>query len=94
MVRAGDTSAPAATFYVDAATGRLGRVDEVTDFAGTGRMGRKLVYRDFRSVEGILLPHILEMRFSNNMLGTFVSEILEVELGAELAPGLFTLEDG
>lgn len=94
VVRAGDTSAPAATFYVDAATGRLGRVDEVTDFAGTGRMGRKLVYRDFRSVEGILLPHILEMRFSNNMIGTFASEVVEVELGAELAPGLFTLEDG
>jgi len=93
VVRAGDTSAPAATFYVDAVTGRLGRVDDVVDLAGTGRMGRKLVYRDFQDVGGMLLPYIFEMRLSNNMIGTIAGEVQEVQLGIEPTPGLFNLQD-
>jgi hypothetical protein len=91
LVRAGDASAPATTYYVDGRTGRLGREDGMTFIPNLGRVGRRMTFRDFREVAGVLLPWRTEIELANPMIGAIVTTVEEVEAGAALPPGGFEL---
>ena len=56
---------------------------------GVGGMGRRLDLRDFRLVEGLMLPYLAEEVFPTPLIGTVRSRITMVECRAELPPGAF-----
>ena len=91
LVRAGDTSAPGMTLYVDAKSGRVFREDSMTHIPGEGRYGQRVIFSDFRDVSGMLLPFRSETHYSNSILGTAVTTIHDVELGVDLPDGTFEL---
>jgi len=93
LVRAGDTSAPAPTLYVDSETGQLLREDSMAYIPNLGRIGRRLTFGDYRDVSGMLLPFRLEIELANPMIGMIVSEVTEVEVGVELPEGVFQLRE-
>lgn len=93
VLRTDDTSAPARTLYVDAATGRLGREDSMAVIPRMGRIGRRLTFRDFREVSGMLLPHRTEVELANPMIGPIVVTIEDVAVGVELDEHRFELRD-
>lgn len=93
IVRAGDTSSTATTFFVDWKTGRLGRMDRIAFVEGMGRIGLQAQFGDYRDVSGILLPFKTQVRLSNSMIGTVVTTIDAYELGVELPEGTFSLTD-
>jgi CubicO group peptidase (beta-lactamase class C family) len=93
LVRAGDTSAPAATLYVDARTGRVVRVDSLTHVDMLGRIGQKVRFEDFRDVSGMTLPFRTRVELANPMLGEFVVTVADVELGVAVPASAFALAD-
>jgi len=93
LVRTGDTSSPAATLYVDWATGAVGRIDSMTYAEGMGRVGQRTSLGDFREVSGMLLPYRAEIELANPMIGTIVVTLDEVEVGAEVPAGWFELAE-
>lgn len=93
LVRAGDASAPARTFFVDAETGRMLGEDNVLLVEGVGMLGQRLRYDDFRDVAGMTLPFSIKARFSNPMFGTSESTLTGFELGVELPEGFFELKN-
>lgn len=93
LVRAGDTSATAPTYFVDADSGRVLGEDVVKLLDGMGMMGLRIRFDDFRDVSGMLLPYKTQIRFANPMIGSIYSTVTSVEVGVELAEGLFQLED-
>lgn len=92
LVRAGDASAPARTFYVDAETGRVLGEDNVLLVEGIGNLGQRLRYDDFRDVSGMTLPFSIKARFSNPMFGTSESTLTGFELGVAVPEGVFELK--
>ena len=95
LVRAGDTSAPAQTLFVDAETGRVLRVSGMTHVEPLGRIGMRATFDDFRDVSGMLLPFQSEVVLMNPMLGPMavMNTLSEVELGVELPEGTFELPE-
>jgi CubicO group peptidase (beta-lactamase class C family) len=93
LVRTGGTSAPATTFFIDARTGLVGRVASMTYIESLGRIGQQVTYRDYRDVSGMQLPHRVEVKLPNPMVGTIVSTVEELELGVALPEGVFELRD-
>ena len=93
LVRAGDTSAPARTLYVEAKTGRVLREEGMTHIEAMGRIGQRLTFSDFRDVSGMLLPFRTSIQLANPLIGTIVTTVSEVELGAELPEGAFELRE-
>lgn len=93
LVRAGDASAPARTFFVDSETGRVLGEDNVLLVEGLGLLGQRLRYDDFRDVSGMTLPFSIKARFSNPMLGSSESTLTGFELGVALPEGFFELKD-
>jgi len=93
LVRAGDASAPARTFFVDAETGRMLGEDNVLLVEGVGMLGQRMRYDDFRDVAGMTLPHSIKARFSNPMFGTSEATLTGFELGVELPDGFFELQN-
>ena len=93
MVRVGDTSAPAATLYVDWNNGRLLRVENVSVIEGMGRVGQQTTFSDFRDVSGVLLPFQSSVALSNSMVGTITTTVTEAEVGVEVPEGTFQLRD-
>ena len=91
LVRAGGTSGPAATFYVDWTTGLVGRVDSLTYAEGMGRIGQRVSFGDYREVSGVMIPYQTRIQLANPLIGEIVSTIEEVELGVALPEGLFEL---
>jgi len=69
LVRAGDCSAPAPTMYVDAATGRLLRMDGLTLIDGLGVIGQRVAFDDWRDVGGALLPFLVGVELAHPMIG-------------------------
>lgn len=92
LVRAGDTSAPAPTLYVDLETGRLARLDGLTFIEGLGRLGQQVHFGDWREVGGALLPFRVEFELANPLIGRIVNTYENFELGVEVDAGWFALE--
>ena len=92
IVRAGDTSAPAPSLYIDTETGRLIREDSLTFIPTLGRLGRRVSFGEFEDSSGMLLPHRTEIELAHNLIGTITATITELELGVELAEDAFVLE--
>ena len=92
LVRAGDTSGPAPTFYVEAESLRLGRIDDFAAIPGVGRLGREITFRSFREVEGMQLPDRVEVQLANPMIGKIMLELTSVTAGAPVVDGVFRLE--
>lgn len=93
LVRAGDCSAPAPTFYVQRETGRVLRMDGLTFIEGLGRLGQRMQFSDWRDVGGALLPGKIELELAHPLIGRITSEYDEIELDVDAPPGLFTLEN-
>jgi len=93
IVRAGDTTAPAPTMYVQERTGLLGRQDSMVNVPGMGRIGQQVEFGDFRDVSGMTLPFRSEVVIANPMLGAIVTTIAETELGGELPADAFELAE-
>ena len=93
LVRAGDTSAPATTLYVDWKTGRVVREEGMTHIEHMGRIGQRVTFGDFRDVSGMLLPFRTKIELANPLIGTIVTTVTDVELGVELPEGTFELEE-
>ncbi|MFT7668278.1 MAG: CubicO group peptidase (beta-lactamase class C family) [Planctomycetota bacterium] len=93
VLRVGDTSAPAATYYVDLKTDRLIHVDSVSFLEGMGRVGQQASYSDFRDVGGMLLPFKTETQVASGLIGTVEYKVAEFELGVEVLEGTFELKD-
>jgi len=95
IVRAGDTSAPAATVFIHAETGMVGRVDSMIHIVKQGRIGTQTKYDDYREVSGMMLPFRVTVSIANPSVGSIAVETLltEVEVGVELPEGTFELRD-
>jgi hypothetical protein len=93
ILRAGDTSAPATTLYVDWSTGQVRRMDRVTVIEGMGRIGQATQFSDFRDVSGVLLPFESSTEIANAMIGSIVTKIVSFELGVDVPEGAFDLTD-
>ncbi|MHC4824615.1 MAG: serine hydrolase domain-containing protein [Planctomycetota bacterium] len=93
LVRAGDASAPAITYFVDAESGRVLGEDKVMLLEGMGMMGLRVRFDDFRDVSGMLLPYRTQVKLSNPMIGSIYSTVTSYELGVELPEGVFQLVD-
>jgi CubicO group peptidase (beta-lactamase class C family) len=93
LVRAGDTSAPARTFFVDADTGRVLGEDNVLLVEGMGLLGQRLRFDDFRDIGGMTLPYSIKARLSNPMIGSIETTLTGFELGVEVPEGFFELKN-
>lgn len=93
LVRTGGTGSPARTLFVDAATGRLRREKSFTYIQNMGRLGATYTFGEFADEGGMLLPMHTEISFAHPLLGSAILKVTEIELGADLPPGTFTLED-
>lgn len=93
LMRTGDASAPASTYFVDANSGRVIGEDRVSLMPGMGMIGMRMRFADFRDVSGMLLPYKTQTKFSNPMIGTAWTTISEIELGVELPVNAFHLID-
>jgi CubicO group peptidase (beta-lactamase class C family) len=91
LVRAGDCSAPAPTMYVDAATGRLVRMDGLTFVDGLGVIGQRVAFDDWREVGGALLPFRIEVELAHPLIGKIVNTYETFEVGVEVDAGWFKL---
>ena len=92
LVRGGDTSGPAPTFYVKDGAGEVGRVDDMAVIPGVGRLGRETTFRSFREVEGMRLPERIEVQLANPMIGPIKLELSSVTAGAATPEEWFRLE--
>jgi hypothetical protein len=95
LVRTGGTARPATTFYVDAETGTVGRVDGLSHVEPLGRISQRVSFGDYREVSGMRLPFRYEVEIVNPMAGimTVTLKVSEVEVGFELGNGAFELAD-
>ncbi len=93
LVRAGDTSAPAPTIYVDDKTGRVIHVDTMTYAEGMGRIGQRVNFGDFRNVSGLLLPHRMQTKLARPFIGPIMITFTKIEVGVKLPEGTFKLND-
>ncbi|HRV81054.1 MAG TPA: serine hydrolase domain-containing protein [Planctomycetota bacterium] len=93
LVRAGDTSAPATTFYVEADTGRVLGSDGMVFIETLGSIGQRMRLEDFRDFEGILLPYRTRIALAHPLLGEIESTIEAVEAHAELPAGGLELDE-
>ncbi len=57
--------------YVDALDGRLVEEDRIEPDWGMGDIGTRVLYGDWRAVEGTELPHEIFSRYASRLLGTF-----------------------
>lgn len=92
LLRTGDTSAIATTFYVDWERGLVVREDGWTYLDQTQRTAKRVIYSDHREISGLQLPFRTEVQLANPWVGSVTSTVTDVELEAELPSGGFQLE--
>ncbi|MEZ6014435.1 MAG: serine hydrolase domain-containing protein [Planctomycetota bacterium] len=92
VVRAGDTSGPAPTFFVDAETAQVVQVREVAVMETLGRIGRTTEYGDVREVSGMHWPFETRTQLSHPLIGEIKSTIESFEVGVQVPAGYFALE--
>jgi len=93
LLRAGNTSAPAPTLFIDLETGRVLGEDSIVVIDSLGRIGQRTRYRDFRDVSGMLLPYETKTQYANPMIGSSVATVLEINVGVEISDGKFELKE-
>lgn len=93
LLRAGHTSAPAPTLFIDLETGRVLGEDTMVTMDGLGRIGQRTRYGDFRDVSGMLLPYETKTLYANPMIGSSVSTVIEINVGVEVNDGTFELKE-
>jgi hypothetical protein len=93
LLRAGHTSAPAPTLFIDLETGRVLGEDTMVTMDGLGRIGQRIRYGDFRDVSGMLLPYETKTLYANPMIGSSVSTVIEINVGVEVNDGTFELKE-
>jgi hypothetical protein len=91
VMRAGDTSAPAPTIFVERASGRVVRFDCMSIIEGLGSVGNRLHFSDFREVGGAWLPWRTETEVAHPLIGSIVTVIEGAETGVEVPEGWFEL---
>lgn len=89
LVRCGGRDRPAMVYAVRQSDSRVVREYGYVTVPGVGGMGRRLDLRDFRLVEGLMLPYLAQEVFPTPLIGTVRSQITVVECRAELPPGAF-----
>jgi CubicO group peptidase (beta-lactamase class C family) len=93
LVRLGDSSAAASTYYVEWPSGRVRRMDGLTFMEGLGLIGQKVRFEDWKDVNGALLPGRVEVQLAHPLIGTILTTVVSVELGVEVPAGHFELTD-
>jgi CubicO group peptidase (beta-lactamase class C family) len=93
VVRAGDTSGTASTYYVDSKTNRVIREERIVHTEMQGRIGQRLTFSDFRDVSGMLLPFETMIELANPILGPIVTKVTDVKVGENLPQGVFQITD-
>ena len=93
LLRTGDTLGPARTLYVEGESGRVRRVDTIENMGGMGRVGSQTTFGDFRDVSGMTLPFRTVTKVANQLIGTIVTTVTEIEVGVELPEGGLELGD-
>jgi len=91
-VRAGGLVGPGRTLVVHE-SGRVVHEFSLAELAGVGRLGQQVHFADFRDVSGMLLPHRIAIEMAHPLIGTIETTIESVELGIEVAEGVFRLEE-
>jgi hypothetical protein len=91
VVRTGDTSAAATTFYVNEESGVVIRKDTVAYLEGMGRVGIGSFFEDYREVSGMLLPFKTSVSIPGSILGEVFITTDTFEIGVEVSKGTFTL---
>ncbi|MFT7517602.1 MAG: CubicO group peptidase (beta-lactamase class C family) [Myxococcota bacterium] len=91
LLRAGNTSGPAPTLFIDLETGQVLGEDSMVTMDGLGRVGQRIRFRDFRDVSGMLLPYETKIQYAQPMIGSAVSKVVEINIGVELSDGAFEL---
>jgi CubicO group peptidase (beta-lactamase class C family) len=91
LVRMGDASRPASTFFVEAETGQVRRIAAFPYMPGLGRVGMRTSFGEFTDVSGVLLPFRTEVDVANPFIGTIDVKVSGVEVGVELPEGGFDL---
>jgi hypothetical protein len=93
LVRRGDCSAPASTYYVEWPSGRVRRVDGLTFMEGLGRVGQRVRFDDWKEVKGALLPGRVEIVLAHPLIGTIRTTVESVDVGVQVPTGHFELAD-
>ena len=83
LVRLGDLSGPARTFYVEVDTHRMLGEDSLANMPGMGPMGQKIRLDDYREVEGLQIPFRTRIEFANRMLGRMTLTVQKAEVGVD-----------
>ncbi|MFT7463986.1 MAG: CubicO group peptidase (beta-lactamase class C family), partial [Pseudohongiellaceae bacterium] len=90
LVRTESAHGLTATKLIDLETDRLADEDRLENVPGLGLTGLQIAYRDYRDVEGVMLPFAINSRFGNQFLPEVrvVIETVEthVEAGDLLSP--------
>ena len=93
LVRAGDTSAPGRTYYVEGETGIVRRELSMTFVETLGRLGQRLTFGDYRDVAGMQLPHKTTLELAYELIGPIVTTVTSSKVGVELSEDAFVLEE-
>ncbi|MFT5198308.1 MAG: CubicO group peptidase (beta-lactamase class C family) [Planctomycetota bacterium] len=91
VVRTGDTSATATTFYVVEESGVVIRKDTVAYLKGMGRLGVGSFFEDYREVSGMLLPFKTSVSIPGSIIGEAFVTTDSFEIGVEVPKGTFNL---
>jgi CubicO group peptidase (beta-lactamase class C family) len=91
VVRAGDTSELATTFYVDAESGRVMREERIAQMDGLGQIGQSTSFTDYREVSGMVLPFTSRIEIAHSMIGAITATVEDVELGIRFNEDRFRL---
>lgn len=91
VVRTGDCSATAATFYVHEESGRVIRKDVIATLDGMGRVGYSSGFDDFRDVSGMSLPFRTTTHIPASPVGAVELTVDSFELNVELPENPFQL---
>lgn len=65
--------------FIDTTTGLLRSADAIIDVPGLGVLGVRVVYDDFREIEGVKIPYAMTSEFITPILGKIVSQVESVE---------------
>ncbi len=93
VVRIGGLDKPGYTLFVEEGTGLIRMAAAIVDIPGLGRTAMRSQFGGFRAVGGAQMPMEAKIHFNHSLIGTMALEFSEVELGIELAEGVFQLKD-
>ncbi len=94
LVRVVPREAPGSTIFVDEASGRVLRVDSISQIPGLGIVGVRTRHADFREVGGMLLPFRSVSDFASPLLGRVGTTLDKAETRVEAPRETFTAPSG